>query len=237
MPINRFHAFGGAGVFQHPKRTLAKSLCMMRISPIRGLKLIVGSFLMNPMNQYRAARAWRRFERLANIDPSCWLGANAWCLSYMQNKKPQITIGKDSVIRGVLRIEAGGEISIGEDSYIGDDCILDSASRIEVGSFTMLAHGIHIFDNDGHPLFWEARLEQSRAYRSGKAHLAPRLDMASVHIGNHVWIGFNSFISKGVTIGDRSVVAAHSVVTKDVPPDALVAGNPARVVRILTNIE
>jgi acetyltransferase-like isoleucine patch superfamily enzyme len=52
-----------------------------------------------------------------------------------------------------------------------------------------------------------------------------------IKIGNHVWIGENSFILKGVTIGDGAIVAATSVVTKDVPPRCIVAGNPAQIIR------
>lgn len=60
---------------------------------------------------------------------------------------------------------------------------------------------------------------------------------APVQIGSHAWIGFNSIILKGVTIGDRSVVAAGSVVTHDVPADTLVGGNPARVLRTIAEPE
>ena len=52
-----------------------------------------------------------------------------------------------------------------------------------------------------------------------------------VNIGNHCWIGCNSIVLKGVSIGDGAVVAAGSVVTKDVPPGALIGGNPAKIIR------
>ena len=58
---------------------------------------------------------------------------------------------------------------------------------------------------------------------------------AEVHIGNTVWIGGNCTILPGVTIGDNAVVAAGSVVTKDVPANAVVAGNPARVIKYITD--
>jgi len=92
---------------------------------------------------------------------------------------------------------------------------------------------VSVFDNDSHPMDLEARMQQTVAYRSGRAATAPRPAAAPVRIGEGVWIGCNSFIGKGVSIADGSVVAAHSVVTKDVPANCLVAGNPARVVRSL----
>lgn len=58
-----------------------------------------------------------------------------------------------------------------------------------------------------------------------------------IHIGNHVWIGSNSVIVAGVTIGDWAVVGAGSVVTKDVPPYTVVGGTPARIIRTLTEEE
>lgn len=89
---------------------------------------------------------------------------------------------------------------------IGDDCII--------------AMGTVIRDNDGgrHRIL-------SPDYTNAKP----------VRIGNHVWLGENSMALKGVTIGDGAVIAASSVVTKDVPPHCLVAGSPAKVIR--ENIE
>jgi acetyltransferase-like isoleucine patch superfamily enzyme len=80
-------------------------------------------------------------------------------------------------------------------------------------------------------------LEDVQAITRRTANPKPVIATAPVKIGAHVWIGFNSIILKGVTIGDRSVVAAGSVVTKDIPADVLVAGNPARVIRSLVAAE
>jgi maltose O-acetyltransferase len=63
---------------------------------------------------------------------------------------------------------------------------------------------------------------------------SPPESVRPVVIGNDVWIGTGAVILKGVTVGDRSVIAARAVVTRDVRPDAVVAGNPARVVKYLS---
>ena len=84
--------------------------------------------------------------------------------------------------------------------------------------------GVLIYDQDGHPLDAARR-------RAGEP--SPPESVAPVTLGNDVWVGSGAVILKGVTVGDRAVVAARSVVTKDVPADSVVAGNPARVVLAL----
>ena len=82
-----------------------------------------------------------------------------------------------------------------------------------------------VYDLDGHPLDAERR-------RNGEP--SPAEEIKPVVIGDDVWIGTGAVILKGVTIGDRAVIAARSVVTADVPCDVIVAGNPAKLIRNLT---
>jgi acetyltransferase-like isoleucine patch superfamily enzyme len=75
---------------------------------------------------------------------------------------------------------------------------------------------------------------RQRDYLTLSGHLAgrrPPIATGAVIIGERVWIGFNSIVMKGVTIGDASIVAAGSVVVRDVPSHAVVAGNPAKIVK------
>ena len=133
----------------------------------------------------------------------------------------------------MLRIEKFGEgrIEISASAYIGDDCLLSSSAGIFIGEHVLLAHGVQIFDNDSHPLDPAARVAD---YASVHAH-GDRGQIAAkpVKIGARAWIGFGVIIMKGVTIGENSVVAAGSVVTRDVPPNTIVAGNPAAVVKTI----
>ncbi len=232
MPVDRYHAFGGGGVSLPPFRMILRALGALPDSPVLAAKRLIG-YLISPL-LWRYVSVWRRFNRKSKVDETCWLGPNAWCSTYeRQTEQARIEIRANAVIRGLLRLELGGRIVIAEGCYVGDDCILDSAEAIIIGRDTWLAHGVSVFDNDNHPIGVEARLQQAMAYRSGRAAAAPRPAAAAVRIGELVWIGCNSFIGKGVSIADRSIVAAHSVVIKDVPADCMVAGNPARVVRSL----
>lgn len=110
---------------------------------------------------------------------------------------------------------------------IGDDCgftgaTLVAAERIQIGHRVQVGANSTIVDTDFHPL---TAAERAQDFLAG-AH-------APVMIEDDVFIGMNSLILKGVTIGRGSVVGAGSVVTKDVPPGVVVAGNPARVVKRL----
>jgi len=116
------------------------------------------------------------------------------------------------------------ELVIGDGTFIGHNCGFNVGRSVRIGRLCLLATSVQIFDNDGHPLEAAARRVSM---------LTPPEAIKPVVIGDEVWIGNGATIMKGVTIGDRSVVGARAVVTKDVPPDTVVAGNPARVVKRL----
>jgi acetyltransferase-like isoleucine patch superfamily enzyme len=116
------------------------------------------------------------------------------------------------------------ELIVGDETFIGHDCAFSIGRSIQIGNHCLLAGGVRVLDMDGHPL---------DAVRRRAGEPTPPEAIAPVVIGDDVWIGHGSIILKGVTIGARSVVAARSVVTKDVPPDTIVAGNPARIVKQL----
>lgn len=183
-----------------------------------------------------AAGAWSQFRNTTQLAPGCRLGPGAWCVNGLRDPA-RIRLGKNGICRGLLRVEyfGDGHITIGDDCYIGDDCLLSSSSEIEIGSGTMLAHGVQIFDNDSHPT---NPAERQRDYTAAVSTELQRAQIASapVRIGSQVWIGFNVIILKGVTIGDASIIAAGSVVTKDVPSHTLAAGNPAVNVKSLANV-
>jgi acetyltransferase-like isoleucine patch superfamily enzyme len=113
-------------------------------------------------------------------------------------------------------------LSIGDNTFVGHGCSFHVSKSISIGDHCLLAAGVSIYDMDGHPLDAQARREHRPT---------PPDSIHPVVIGDDVWIGHGSMILKGVTIGDRAIVAAHSVVTRDVPSDCIVGGNPARILR------
>lgn len=150
----------------------------------------------------------------------------------MGGNTADIYIAARTIVRGELvRLAHGGHIRIGHDCYIGNDTRIWSGSEVLVGDNVLIAHNVNIFDNLTHPIDWRKRREHFHAI-AGHGH-PDKIDLqdAPVCIGNDVWIGAYSLIMKGVTIGDRSIIAAGSVVTRDVAADMLVGGNPARPIR------
>jgi acetyltransferase-like isoleucine patch superfamily enzyme len=143
-----------------------------------------------------------------------------------------IAIGANSIIRGeLLTFAHGGKIEIGSWCYVGESSRIWSSSLVQIADRVLIAHGVNIFDNLTHPIDPEERHRQIQNIFT-KGH--PRhidLDERPVKIEDDAWIGAGAFVMRGVRIGARAIIAAGSVVTKDVAADAIVAGNPAIVVK------
>ena len=113
---------------------------------------------------------------------------------------------------------------------IGDDVgmsgvIIWASERVVIGDRVFLGAGCVIYDTDFHPLDAQARMAGGIA----------EIGVKPVVIGSDTWIGARAMVLKGVTIGAGAVVAAGAVVTHDVPPGAIVAGVPAKVVRLVAS--
>lgn len=110
----------------------------------------------------------------------------------------------------------GGKLILGAHSYLNRNSTVVCSYNILIGENVAIAQNVIIRDSDIHHIIIEG---------------AEQPNTAPIHIGNNVWIGTSATILKGVTIGDGAVVAAGSIVTKDVPSNCLVAGNPAKIIK------
>ncbi len=110
-----------------------------------------------------------------------------------------------------------GEPAIGEGTWIGAFTVIDGSGGLTIGRGCDISSGVHIYTHSS-----VRRCVSARAY--------PHVDRAPVRIGDFVFIGANATINMGVTIGDRAIVGAGAVVTKDVAPHTVVQGVPARLV-------
>lgn len=199
----------------------------------------------------RIARFVYRQVQAINADPSATVGYSvdpngallAGCSVECRSgeSKERVVFGRNSVLSCRIVLERDiGNVSVGNDSYIGGSQII-CAHKIDIGSNVLVSWGCTIVDHDSHSLNWRDRAEDVRRWRegllTGGLEKASKLkdwevvEMAPIKIEDKVWLGMNVTVLKGVTIGEGSVVAAGSIVTKDVPPWSLVAGNPARIIK------
>jgi acetyltransferase-like isoleucine patch superfamily enzyme len=149
-----------------------------------------------------------------------------------------VRVGRYSHVRGeLLTFGHGGSVTVGDYCYVGEQTRIWSAARITVGDRTLISHLVTILDNATHPFSAAARHEQFRAIITGGHPRDIDLRERPVTIGADVLISCHSVVLAGVTIGDGAIVGAGSVVTKDVPPWTVVAGNPARIIRELRDDE
>jgi acetyltransferase-like isoleucine patch superfamily enzyme len=145
-----------------------------------------------------------------------------------------INIGGHTLIAGELLVfPHGGNISIGEWCYIGEGARVWSSASVDIGDRVLISHNVNIFDSLTHPLSARQRHAQFRAIMLTGHPRSIDLDEQPVTINNDAWVGANACVLRGVTIGEGAVVGAGSIVTKDVLPYTIVAGNPARVIREL----
>lgn len=169
----------------------------------------------------KKANIWGKFY-VVMYEPqksSIIIGDNLWMVS--EEKRAGITLYSSCKLT-TLR---NGKIKIGNNVAL-NGTVITSKKCIEIGSDSMIAPNVIIVDSDFHAL-WPP---QER-----KKQVGDELD-ESVIIGKNVWIGMNTTILKGVTIGDNSLIGAGSIVTKSIPENSIAAGNPAKVLKTFDEI-
>lgn len=206
------HAFASGGVYKRPSRVDGSRL----IDPF--LKVAEKLY-----GDYCVRRLWRTWDKAAVCAAGVSLGGNARLIN--KHRREAVRIGQHAVCRGTIRVEPGGTLTIGEEVYLGDDTIISAAQQITIGSGTLVAHRVQIFDNTSHSTNWLQREKHFKKILGQTIDEKIEIPSAPVTIGKNCWLGFGSAILKGVRIGDRAIVAAGCVVTSDVPADTLVIGS------------
>lgn len=127
--------------------------------------------------------------------------------------------GPDLWLQPPFYCDYGSNIILGERVFFNFNCVILDVAPVTIGSRSLFGPNVQIYTAT-HPLNYKERA-------SGLEYAKP------IVIGEDVWIGGSAIINPGVTIGDRSVIGAGSVVTKDIPADVFAAGNPCKVVKDL----
>lgn len=128
-----------------------------------------------------------------------------------------VGISKESSIY----VNSNAKLEIGENSGFSGVSIY-CVNGIKIGKHCNIGGNVSIWDTDFHPLNWELRRRTTDETKT-----------APIMIGDDVFIGAHCLILKGVSIGDRSILGAGSVLTKNIEPDSIYAGNPAKFIRMV----
>lgn len=174
-----------------------------------------------------------------SVDDSAYVETSYSFLLYRSELPEGVRIGRGSTTYLGTMFDVGprGRVSIGDFSLVhGAWFICDS--QIEIGDYALISWNVVFMDTYGVSLNPAERRKQLQALSFAQRRRMPRGASAEpVRVGRNVWIGFDCVVLPGVTIGEGSIVGARSVVRENVPPYAVVAGNPARVIRKVENDE
>jgi len=174
------------------------------------------------------------------IDDSAFVETTYSFDLYRSEREVGVEIGRAASIYLGTMFDVGknGRVSVGQFSLVNGARIV-CESEIEIGDYALISWNVVLMDTYRLPLEPSARRRevQRAAQATPRRFDGTRAEARPIRIGQNVWIGFDSCVLPGVTIGEGSIVGAKSVVAADVPPFTVVAGNPARVIRQLEPCE
>jgi acetyltransferase-like isoleucine patch superfamily enzyme len=151
-------------------------------------------------------------DGIAFIGPRCVLQIG---------KKGSIELGRWSWLGHGCKLRCHeGVISIGAKTVLGQECTISAYQHVSIGRECVVADRVMLIDFDHGVVEVERPIRLQGIYKR------------DVRVGNNVWIGYGACILRGVTVGDNAVIGTNAVVTRDVPDNAVVAGVPARVIRM-----
>ena len=147
--------------------------------------------------------------------------------------RDDVELWDNVTLYGILSSQSHGKIIMGDNTRLGRGSIIRSVDKVVIGSYTAIADNVVITDNGNHPIDPVFRRKMKLDSLDGDMRMWKHSEHAPVIIGENVWVGENSRIQRGVTIGDNAIVAAGAIVTKDVPANSIVAGIPAKVIKMI----
>jgi galactoside O-acetyltransferase len=195
--------------------------------------------LISKRKRFLISRHLKAIKKFMSAGNSHFLENFRVILNSPDLNKKYVTVGEETMLDCTIIFESKtGEVSIGDRSFIGVSQII-CKTKIEIGNDVTIAWGCCIYDHDSHAIDYKERQKdiqrQLSDYRSGKNFIESKdwsvVNSKPIEICSNAWIGMDCIILKGVTIGEGAIVAAGSVVTKDVAPWTIVGGNPAKLIK------
>jgi acetyltransferase-like isoleucine patch superfamily enzyme len=165
---------------------------------------------------------WRRF-----LTPAGWRWETSGPVFFGRNlelqigEKGTIRFGRFTWIGDGTKIRCHeGLVEIGDKTVMGQDCTISAYQRVRIGQECVIADRAMFIDFDHGVVEVERPIRAQGIYKR------------DVIVGSNVWIGYGACFLRGVAVGDNSIIGTYSVVTKDVPANAVVGGIPAKVIRM-----
>jgi acetyltransferase-like isoleucine patch superfamily enzyme len=195
----------------------------VRPAVIRFLRFCARNGMLTPQYALLALRyLWRRLLTRAGwrwrTDGPLFLGSG---LELQVGRRGRVEFGRFVWIGHGTKIRCHeGVVEIGAKTVMGQECTISAYKRVRIGEQCVIADRAMFIDFDHGMVEVERSIRQQGIYTR------------EVEVGSNVWIGYGACILRGVHVGDNSVVGTNAVVTKDVPANAVVAGVPARIVRM-----
>jgi acetyltransferase-like isoleucine patch superfamily enzyme len=195
----------------------------VRAGPIALVRFLAANGMLTPNYARLGLRYLRR--RLFTVAGWRWRTDGLLFLG----RRLQIQIAKRGTVRFGRFVWVGdgtkircheGEVEIGEKTVLGQECTISAYQHVRIGEQCVIADRAMFIDFDHGVVDVETPVREQGIYKR------------EVDVGANVWIGYNACILRGIRVGDNAVIGANSVVTRDVPDNAVVAGAPARVIRM-----
>jgi acetyltransferase-like isoleucine patch superfamily enzyme len=165
---------------------------------------------------------WRRF-----LTPAGWRWETEGFVFFGRNlelqisKRGKVRFGRFTWIGDGTKIRCHeGEVVIGAKTVLGQECTISAYRHVRIGEECVVADRAMFIDFDHGVVEVERPIRQQGIY------------MRDVEVGSNVWVGYGACVLRGVRVGDNSVIGTNTVVTKDVPANAVVGGVPARILRM-----
>jgi acetyltransferase-like isoleucine patch superfamily enzyme len=179
--------------------------------------------MLTPNYWVLIARLLRRrflstYGRRLKLDGLCFIGPN---VVLQIGKSARVELGRWSWLGHGTKIRCHeGVVSIGAKTVMGQECTISAYQLVSIGRECVIADRVMLIDFDHGVVEVERPIRLQGIYKR------------DTRVGNNVWIGYGACILRGVTVGDNAIIGTNAVVTKDVPENAVVAGVPARVIRM-----
>ncbi len=152
---------------------------------------------------------------------------------YSKALPDSVHIGNHVELGSIIYVSKNGHLTIGDYTTIRHFTEITVNEAVEIGKYVIISNHVIICDNNSHPTDPVERIKMSKSGFYSELWDYERSATKKIVIEDNVWIGQRAIIQKGVTIGQGSIVAQGAVVTKDVPPYSIAAGNPAIIVKFL----